>query len=166
MKLLLVLLFVMALFVSFGFNSFPAVASGLYVCPSCQKVVSYDANIKQVHRLHPVFGFDIVDSVLYCPYCGYNTERDSTGNIKLSVVNLWESKYGVAAYGGSAAGNSGCGCVPMIVLPNASTSYSADEIKNISESTKTSSGSYPKIKFSDNIIIYPIGDGPALLPKW
>ena len=71
---------------------------GYFVCPSCQKL----GVVKRIKRMDEVFGMEVTDSVLYCSDCGYNTERDSRGNIKLHVQNLWEYRY--------AANVTGCGC--------------------------------------------------------
>jgi len=100
-----ILLFVLCLMVSLSLMTIVN-ADGNYICPSCGKVLNYDANIKWVSRI-TLLGNEIMDSVMYCPYCGYNTERDSMGNIKLKVIDLWEYRYGIKP---SSSGVSGCGC--------------------------------------------------------
>ena len=123
-------------------------ADSNYVCPSCGKVLNYDDNIKWISRV-TLLGNEVMDAVMYCPYCGYNTERDVMGNIKLQVHDLWEYRYGVKSALPS------CGCTPLIRMNNSSTSYSIEDIKKISEDGKISLGSYPKISFSDNVTLYP-----------
>ena len=128
-----------------------ATYAGSYICPSCGKVLDYDADIKWINRT-TILGNEVADAVLYCPFCHYNTERDSMGNIKLQIHDLWEYRY--AAKNAISSG-SGCGCIPLVKLLNPSTDYSDKDIKKISEDSKVTLGSYPKISFSDGVILFP-----------
>lgn len=108
---------VLALVILFSFNVIYASADdgttdndvlGYFICPSCQQL----AMVKTMKRIN-FFGSEVTDHVLYCRYCGYNTERDEMGNIKTSIVNLWEFRYD-PNFVKPASPN--CGCQTKTVL--------------------------------------------------